>query len=286
MKIGFIGLGIMGKPMALNLIKAGFPLTVYNRTPEKCRPIVDAGAGRAASPRNVAELSDAVITMVSDTPDVEAVLFGEDGVAFGLRAGQVVIDMSTISPAATQEYARRLRDKNVEMLDAPVSGGEKGAIEGSLTIAVGGNQQTFEQCLPVLEAMGKTIVYAGESGNGQKTKLVNQLLCAQHIVAMVEALRFARLSGLDLETTLKAVSSGAAGSWMLSNLAPRILVKDFAPGFMINLQQKDIRLVIEALQQTKEPFDGTRLAYSLFTRAVEAGLGQQGTQGLINLFND
>jgi len=172
------------------------------------------------------------------------------------------------------------------MLDAPVSGGEKGAIEGSLTIAVGGNQQTFEQCLPVLEAMGKTIVYAGESGNGQKTKLVNQLLCAQHIVAMVEALRFARLSGLDLETTLKAVSSGAAGSWMLSNLAPRILVKDFAPGFMINLQQKDIRLVIEALQQTKEPFDGTRLAYSLFTRAVEAGLGQQGTQGLINLFND
>jgi 3-hydroxyisobutyrate dehydrogenase len=286
MQVGFIGLGIMGRPMALNLVQAGFPLTVYNRTPAKCEPLVAAGAAAVTSPREAAERSDVVVTVVSDTPDVEEVLFGEEGVWSGLKAGQILIDMSSISPAETQRFASRLKDNNVEMLDAPVTGGEKGAIEGALTIMVGGKRETFAKCLPIFQAMGRTIVYAGESGSGQKMKLVNQILCAQHIVAMSDGLRFARESGLDVEATLEAVSGGAAGSWMLSNLAPRILKNDFAPGFMIKLQQKDLRLVREALQDKKGAYPATELAYALFTEAVAKGLGELGTQGFINLFKD
>ena len=286
MHIGFIGLGIMGKPMAMNLLKAGFSLTVYNRTAAKCEPLVKAGAAAVSSPREAAECSNVVVTIVSDTPDVESVLFGEEGIWHGLKEGQIIIDMSSISPAETQRYAARLRDMKVEMLDAPVTGGEKGAIEGALAIMVGGKQETFNRCLPIFQALGRTVVYAGESGSGQKTKLVNQILCAQHIVAMADGLRFARRSGLDLETTLKVVSDGAAGSWMLSNLAPRILRNDFDPGFTIKLQQKDLRLVREALQEMRGTYPATELAYELFTEAVASGLGEQGTQGLINLFKD
>lgn len=286
MNIGFVGLGIMGKPMALNLLKAGFSLTVYNRTASKCGPVVDAGAVAVGSARRVAESVDAIITMVSDTPDVESVLFGDDGLWQGFREGQTLIDMSSISPSATQRFGERLDEKGVEMLDAPVTGGEKGAIEGTLAIMVGGKRETFDYCLPVLEAMGKTIVYAGKSGSGQKTKLVNQILCAQHIVAMSDGLRFARQAGLDVEATLKVVSGGAAGSWMLSNLAPRILKGDFEPGFTIKLQQKDLRLVREAMAEMREEYPAADLAYELFTEAVAKGLGEQGTQGFINLFND
>lgn len=286
MHIGFIGLGIMGKPIAMNLINAGFALTVYNRTAAKCLPLVDAGAASVSSPREAAECSDVVVTVVSDTPDVEAVLFGEEGIWYGLKEGQIVIDMSSISPAETERYAERLRDKKVEMLDAPVTGGEKGAIEGTLAIMVGGGRETFNRCVPMFQAMGKTIVYAGQSGSGQKTKLVNQILCAQHIIAMADGLRFARLSGLDLGTTLRVVSGGAAGSWMLSNLAPKILLNDFAPGFTIKLQQKDLRLVREALQEMRGTYPATELAYALFSEAVASGLGELGTQGFINLFKD
>jgi 3-hydroxyisobutyrate dehydrogenase len=285
MRIGFIGLGIMGRPMAINLLKAGFELTVYNRTASKTKPAVAAGAAAVASPQEIARSSDVIITIVSDTPDVEAVLFGEAGVWQAAKAGQVVIDMSSISPAATRRFATRLLEKGVEMLDAPVTGGEKGAIEGTLAIMVGGKAETFNRCLPILQAMGKTIVQAGSSGSGQMTKLVNQILCAQHIMAMADGLRFARQAGLDLETTLKVVSGGAAGSWMLSNLAPRILQNDFAPGFMLKLQQKDLRLVHEALPETGGDYPATDLAYSLFTKAVEKGLGELGTQGFIKVYD-
>ena len=284
MRIGFIGLGIMGRPMALNVVKAGFPLTVYNRTESKSKPLVDAGADAVSTPREVAQSSDIVITIVSDTPDVESVLFDDTGIASGLKEGQIVIDMSSISPAATKRYAERLREQGVEMLDAPVTGGEKGAIEGTLAIMVGGSRETFDRCLPILQAMGGTIVYTGENGSGQRTKLVNQILCAQHIVAMSDGLRFARESGLDLETTLKVVSGGAAGSWMLSNMAPRILRDDFAPGFTIKLQHKDLRLVREALQEMEGRYPATELSYSLFSEAVANGLGELGTQGFIKLY--
>jgi 3-hydroxyisobutyrate dehydrogenase len=172
------------------------------------------------------------------------------------------------------------------MLDAPVTGGEKGAIDGTLTIMVGGDRDPFDRCLAVFQAMGKNVVYVGKNGNGQKTKLVNQVICACNILSMVEGLRFAGLNGLDLETTLEVVSSGAAGSWMLSNLAPRILQNDFAPGFLLRLQQKDLRLVRETIQKIKTSFPATELAYNLFTEAVAKGLGEQGTQGLINLYKD
>jgi len=285
MHIGFIGLGIMGRPMALNLIKAGYSLTVFNRTRARTEPLAAAGAAVADSPAKAAGASDVVITIVSDTPDVESVLFDSGGLFQGEIQGKTVIDMSTISPEVTVEFARRLAEKGCEMLDAPVSGGEKGAIDATLSIMVGGKREVFDRCLPIFNAVGKTIAYTGQNGNGQKTKLVNQIICASNIVSMTEGLRFARLAGLDMETTLKLISSGAAASWMLSNLAPRILKDDFAPGFMIKLQQKDLRLVRETIQSIGAELPGADLAYTLFTEAVAAGLGEQGTQGLINLPN-
>ncbi|HXF03806.1 MAG TPA: NAD(P)-dependent oxidoreductase [Blastocatellia bacterium] len=284
MRIGFIGLGIMGRPMALNLVKAGYALTVHNRTPSKCQPLVQAGAEVADSPREVASRSDVIITMVSDTPDVEAVLFGPAGVCEGIQPGTIVIDMSTVSPAATVEWAHRLREKDCELLDAPVTGGEKGARDATLTIMVGGSRSAYEQCLPIFHALGKTVIYTGPSGSGQKTKLVNQVICALNILAMVEGLQMARVIGLDLETTLRVVSSGAAASWMLTQLGPKILQNDFTPGFMIRLQHKDLRLVQELLRPLGLSLPGTELAFSLFSDAVARGLGEQGTQALIRLF--
>lgn len=286
MRIGFIGLGIMGRPMALNLLKAGFSITAYNRTREKMNPVVRAGAQAADSAADAATRSEVIITMVSDTPDVDDVLFGRHGVWDGVTDGQAIIDMSSISPAATERFAARLKERNAEMLDAPVTGGEKGAIEGSLTIMIGGQKETYERCLPIFQALGRTIVYAGSHGNGQRMKLVNQMLCAQHIVAMSEALRFAQKQGLDVGVTLKAVSGGAAGSWMLSNLAPKILENDFAPGFSIRLQQKDLRLVNEALEKIEGRYPAAELAYQLFTEAIEKSLGELGTQGFIKLYQE
>ena len=284
MRIGFIGLGIMGRPMALNLVRAGYSLAVYNRSPEKCRPVIEAGARGASSAREAAAGSDIVITIVSDTPDVESVLFGSEGVFEGAGPGAVVIDMSTISPKATVGFATRLAERGCEMLDAPVTGGEKGAIEGTLTIMAGGKREVFDRCLPVFQGMGKNVVYAGPGGNGQKTKLVNQIICACNIVSMAEGLRFAELSGLDLETTFKVVSSGSAASWILSNLGAKVLQNDYSPGFLIRLQQKDLRLVRESISELGDDFPGTDLAYSLFTDALGRGLAEQGTQGLINLY--
>jgi len=286
MRIGFIGLGIMGRPMALNLLKTGFSITAYNRTREKMNPVVRAGAQAADSAADAATRSEVIITMVSDTPDVDDVLFGRHGVWDGVTDGQTIIDMSSISPAATERFAARLKERNAEMLDAPVTGGEKGAIEGSLAIMIGGQKETYERCLPIFQALGRTIVYAGSHGNGQRMKLVNQMLCAQHIVAMSEALRFAQKQGLDVGVTLKAVSGGAAGSWMLSNLAPKILENDFAPGFSIRLQQKDLRLVNEALEKIEGRYPAAELAYQLFTEAIEKSLGELGTQGFIKLYQE
>ena len=178
MEVGFIGLGIMGTPMSLNLVRAGYPLTVYNRTRSKCRPLEEAGAKVASAPAEVAERTDIVITIVTDTPDVEAVLFGPHGVAEGLTPGKIVVDMSTISPEKTVEFAERLAEMGVEMLDAPVSGGQRGAREGTLTIMVGGKETTYRKCLPLFQAMGKNIFHVGGNGDGQRVKLVNQVICA------------------------------------------------------------------------------------------------------------
>lgn len=283
-EIGFIGLGIMGKPMSLNLVGAGYSLSVYNRTRSKCKPLADVGAEVKESPADVAASSDVIITIVTDTPDVQDVLFGPDGVADGLSPGKTVIDMSTISPEETVDFAERLSRIEVDMLDAPVSGGQKGAEEGTLTIMVGGDESVYEKCLPLFEAMGKNIFHVGSNGDGQRVKIVNQVICGLNILAVVEGLRFARRSGLDMKTAHRVVSTGAASSWMLSNLGRSILEGDYSPGFKIALQAKDLRLAIESMRALDMNACGTELTYSLFKEASEEGLGELGTQGLLKLF--
>jgi 3-hydroxyisobutyrate dehydrogenase len=284
--IGFIGTGVMGKPMALNLLRKGYSLAIVSRHPDREATLIEQGASTAASPQELARISDVIILMLPDTDTVEQVLFGDGGVTFGIQNGAVVVDMSTISPQKTIEFAGRLATAGCAMLDAPVSGGEKGAQSGSLGIMVGGPRETFERCRPILEAMGKTITYTGPSGCGQKTKLVNQLVGATNLLGAVEGLRLARATGLDAQTTLQAVSSGAASSWMLMNLGPKILQKDFAPGFSIRLQHKDMTLLKEWLDEIGGDFPAAGLVYSLFHKAMEAGLENQGNQGLINLWEN
>ncbi|MGC2399331.1 MAG: NAD(P)-dependent oxidoreductase [Acidobacteriaceae bacterium] len=283
-KIGFIGIGVMGKPMAENLLRAGYSLSIDNRHREKSEALVSLGATIAESPQDVARGGEVVVTMLPDTQAVEQVLFGEKGVAEGLRPGSTVIDMSTIAPAATVAFSGRLGSQGCEMLDAPVSGGQKGAVAGTLGIMVGGSRDTFEKCLPIFQALGKTITYTGPSGHGQKTKLVNQLVGATNLLAAVEGLRLAHAAGLSLETTLRAVSSGAASSWMLTNLAPMIINEDFAPGFSIRLQHKDLKLLKEWVSELGVEFPAADLVYSLFSRALDMGLENQGNQGLINVW--
>lgn len=280
-KIGFIGLGIMGRPMALNLLKAGFPLTVWNRTTSKMKPLIDAGADTGTSPADVASKSHITITIVSDTPDVEEVMCGPGGVLEGAPPGSVVVDMSTISPSVTRKLAKACQEKGVAMLDAPVSGGDRGAIAGTLSIMVGGAKDAFACVRPVFDAMGRTVTYCGPSGSGQAAKLCNQVIGALNILAMCEGLVLGVKEGLDPATLLQAVSAGAAGSWMLTHLGPRIVGRDFAPGFMVRLQQKDLRLVMEAAGEVGASLPGTSLVHQLFNAVQAAGGGDLGTQALI-----
>ena len=280
-KIGFIGLGIMGRPMARNVLKAAFPLTVWNRTTSKMKPLTDEGADAGKSAADVASKSDITITMVSDTPDVEEVILGSLGVLEGAQHGSVVVDMSTISPSATRKLGKTCAEKGVEMLDAPVSGGDRGAIAGTLSIMVGGSRGAFEQVTPVFDVMGKTVTYCGPSGSGQATKLCNQVIGALNLLAMCEGLVLAKKQGLDPATLLQAVSAGAAGSWMLSNLAPKIVAGDLAPGFMVKLQQKDLRLVMEAANEVSVSLPGAALVHQLFNAVEASGGGELGTQALI-----
>lgn len=281
-RIGFIGMGIMGKPMARNLMKAGFPVTVYNRTRSRAEELKGEGATVADTPNQVAENSEIIITIVTDSPQVKEVVLGDKGVIETVREDSVVIDMSTISPTATREIAEALAAKNVHMLDAPVSGGEKGAIEATLSIMVGGPKAIFDRCLPVFQAMGKNVIHMGEEhGKGQATKLCNQVVGILNILAVSEGLMLAHKSGLDLNKMLQAIGGGAAGSWMVSNLGPKMAAHDFEPGFIIRLQQKDLRLVMEAAEELHLPLPGTALANHLL-RSVEAeGLGEKGTSAFI-----
>lgn len=280
-RIGFIGLGIMGRPMCLNLLKAGFPLTVFNRTAERMAAVVAAGAHAAASPRAVAEQSDVVITMVTDSPDVEAVILSEDGVINGMSRDGIVIDMSTISPLVTRRIADRLTEKGVHLLDAPVSGGDAGAIAGTLAIMVGGDREVFATCLPIFQAMGKTITYVGGSGMGQTVKLCNQILVSVTNLAVCEAVAFAAGAGVDPLVMIEATRNGAAGSWQLANLGPKMVARDYAPGFMIDLQQKDLRLALEAAGEMRLPLPALSLVHQLFLSCQRNNEGREGTQALI-----
>lgn len=280
-RIGFIGLGIMGKPMARNLMTAGYPLTVWNRSRPGIDELAGEGASPASDPREVARQSDVVITMVTDSPDVEEVALGTQGIIEGGRPGLVHIDMSTISPAITGRIASRLAEEGIEMLDAPVSGGDTGAKAGTLSIMVGGKEETFRRCRPVFEALGRTIVHCGPNGAGQTVKLCNQIVVALNNLAMCEALVFAAKAGVDTRRMLEAVGAGAASSWALLNLAPRILDRDFRPGFKVAHQQKDLRLALEAAGQQASPLPGTSLVHQLFAAVEAEGLGAEGTQALV-----
>ena len=283
-RIGFIGIGVMGRPMAANLLRAGYPLSILKRDIEKAAPLLALGASSLDSPDEIARVSDVTILMLPDTKTVESVLFGDCGVALGLNAGATVIDMSTISPVETVRFAARIAETGCEMLDAPVSGGEKGAEAGTLGIMAGGAQHAFDSCYEIFSAMGSTITYTGPSGCGQKTKLVNQLIGAMNLLGAVEGIRLARAAGLNVETTLKAVSSGAASSWMLNNLGWKILQEDFAPGFSMSLQYKDMALLKHLTEDLSGDYPAASLVHALFENAIKAGLSAQGNQGLINLW--
>ncbi|MEW5941186.1 MAG: NAD(P)-dependent oxidoreductase [Chloroflexota bacterium] len=280
-KIGFIGLGIMGRGMTRNLLKAGHDVTVWNRTASRMDEFVAAGAKAATSPADLASKCDVILVCVSDTPDVEAVLFGENGVGAGVRRGSLVVDHSTISPQKTVEMAKRLNEQGAAYLDAPVSGGSEGAKNGTLSIMIGGAAVDVERALPILQAYGKTITHVGAQGAGQMAKLVNQILVVVNQLAASEALLFAQAGGLDLAKTIEAVKGGAAGSWMLANRGPQMIARDFRPGFTIDLQQKDLRLVLEAADAMGIPLLATSLVFQMYRTLQAQGLGGDGNHGLV-----
>lgn len=283
-RIGFIGLGIMGAPMAENLLKAGYSVVVHNRTRSKEQPLAAKGADVASSPAEVASRSDVLITIVPDTPDVERVLLGSSGVLEQARPGLLVVDMSTISPERTREMARRLEENGAEMLDAPVTGGDVGAREGTLTIMAGGSKHAFQRALPILQAMGKRVHHVGPNGAGQALKLCNQILCAVNMVGLCEAISLASRSGLDLEQFIEVLGSGAGGSWALSNLGPKIVKRELGPAFMVRLMQKDLSLAQEQARQVGVPVSGTALAQQLFRGLESSGEGELGTQAMIQVY--
>src|SRR5208283_98811 len=241
------------------------------------------GAKVGASPRQVAQDSDVVIVMVTDTPDVEEVILGPDGVIEGVRRGTTVIDMSTISPSVTKMIAGRLSGNGVSMLDAPVSGGEKGAKEGTLTIMVGGPQEAYDDCLPIFQAMGKKVTRMGENGAGQLTKLANQILVACSMLAVSECMVFAKKAGLDQKQVIEALGAGAASSWTLINLAPRAVDRDFAPGFKVKLLQKDLKLVMSAADDLSVALPNTSIAHQFYNSLEAEGRSEDGTQRLIEI---
>ena len=271
--VGFIGLGIMGAPMVRNLLNAGFAVTVWNRTVARSEEAAEHGAIIGESPSDVAARSDVVITCVTATDDVAAVLVGGDDapspVLEGVRSGSVVIDMSTISPAATREFAAQLAERGVQLLDAPISGGEQGAVNGTLSIMLGGDADALERVRPILEAMGSQITHCGPSGSGQTVKLCNQIAVCINNFAMAEALLFCE-------------ASGVAGSWQISNLGSKVVERDFAPGFKVGLQQKDLRLALEAADQLRLPLAGTSMVHQLFAAVERASGPDVGTQALVN----
>src|SRR5438034_5340060 len=275
----------MGAPMARNALKAGFAVTVTNRTLDRAKPLGDAGATVMRTPREVAERSDIVITMVTSWPDVETVTFGPDGIAAGAHEGLLAIDMSTVSPAAPREFANRPAANRppFRTLDAPGSGGELGAIEARLSIMIGGDEKDVKRAMPVFEALGKTIVHIGDHGAGQACKLANQIAVALNNLGVAEALVFAASQGIDLEKTRQVIAGGAGSSWAMHNYAPKMLAGDFRPGFMIDLQQKDLRIVLDNASADHLSVPGAALVHELYNALQRDGGGREGNHALIKV---
>lgn len=282
--IGFAGIGIMGSGMAANLVTAGHDVVVWNRTRSKAEAV--AGARVADTPADLASQAPVVMICVSDTPDVREVVDGRHGLLAGLGQGSLIIDHSTISPSATVELAAQVAEKGASWLDAPVSGGSEGAERGTLSIMVGGSTEDLERARPFLETVGMTITHVGPVGAGQTAKIVNQILVVVNQLAVSEALLLAQAAGLDLEDTLAAVSGGAAGSWMLSNRGPQMIRRDWRPGFTIDLQQKDLRLALEAADELGVAVPATALVFQLYRALQRRGLGGEGNHALVKALEE
>jgi 3-hydroxyisobutyrate dehydrogenase len=277
MQIAWIGTGIMGAPMVRRLLKAGHKVSVFNRTPEKAQRLAADGAMIVTDPANSVAGAEVVFIMVPDTPDVEATIAR---IKPALNKGQLVIDMSTISPNSERATAAQLREVGVDYLDAPVSGGESGAIEGTLAIMVGGERSAFDRAKPLFEHLGKRIIYMGAAGAGQMTKLANQIAVSVTLEAAAEALAFAKAGGLDPSQVLEAIGAGAAASWQLNNLGPKIVARDWRPGFFIKLIRKDLRLVTEAARDAQLALPGLAMMTSMFNTAAVMGHDLDGTQAV------
>lgn len=279
-KIGWIGTGVMGSSMCGHLMDKGFTATIFNRTKKKAEPLLNKGAKWADNPRAVAEASDVIFTIVGYPADVRSVVLGKDGTLAGCKEGNVLVDMTTSEPSLAVEIAEKAQAKGVASVDAPVSGGDVGAREARLSIMIGGNQDVVEALNPCWEAMGKTIVRQGDPGAGQHTKMVNQTLIATMMIGVCEALLYGYKSGLDLATVMKSVSSGAAGSWSLSNLAPRIIDNNFDPGFFVEHFIKDMGIALAESKRMGICLPGLALSHQLYVALQAQGHGRDGTQAL------
>jgi 3-hydroxyisobutyrate dehydrogenase len=279
-RIGWIGLGVMGAPMCGHLLDAGFALTVHTRSPEKAAPLRERGAAWADTPLAVARASDVVFTLVGFPEDVREVVLGEEGALAGCTPGNVLVDMTTSEPSLAVEIARAAHARGVHAVDAPVSGGDVGAREARLSIMIGGETEAVQALQPCWERMGRTVVHQGGPGAGQHAKMVNQTLIASNMVGVCEALLYAQRAGLDLETVLESVASGAAGSWSLSNLGPRIIANDFAPGFFVEHFVKDMGIALREAERMNLALPGLALARQLYVALSAQGHGRSGTQAL------
>jgi 2-hydroxy-3-oxopropionate reductase len=286
MSLGFIGLGIMGKPMARNLLKAGHRLCVHSRTARDVDFLVSEGATSAATPREVAEQADVIFTMVPDTPDVQRVVLGENGLIGALAPGKVVIDMSTISAIAVREIAEMVSATGAALLDAPCSGGEKGAIEGKLSIMVGGDAEVFERCRPILEILGARVTHVGGPGSGQVVKSCNQVLAAATVTAMGEALALGTKAGVDPAKIVEVLSAGAARCWALEVRAPYVLKGDFTPGFKAGLQYKDLRLALELSRSIDAPMPIGAIVHEFYKSCMAKGRGDEDHTSVIRVIEE
>ncbi|MEW4023345.1 NAD(P)-dependent oxidoreductase [Bacillus sp. YAF8] len=282
--VGFIGLGVMGNSMASHILEAGYPVLVYTRTKQKAEEILNKGAVWQETVKDLSEKADIIITMVGYPSDVEEIYLGENGILRHAKEGAFVIDMTTSKPSLAKKIAEKAKEKSIHALDAPVSGGDIGAQNGTLAIMAGGEKEAFEACLPLFSVMGENIQYQGPAGSGQHTKMCNQIAIAAGMVGVAEAMAYAEKSGLNPEQVLKSITTGAAGSWSLSNLAPRMLKGDFAPGFYVKHFIKDMGIALEEAELMGEEMPGLSLAKSLYDKLSAQGEENSGTQSIYKLW--
>ena len=283
LKVGYIGLGLMGKSIARNILKAGFPVVVHNRSRVAVNELVAEGAAAATSPKEVAEQVDVVFTNLPDTPDVEKVVLGENGILEGAHEGLIYVDNSTIKPAAARRIAEKLAEQNVFALDAPVSGGDIGAKNGTLTIMVGGEASALEKVMPIFNAMGKTVTHVGDSGAGQVAKAANQIMVAAQMVAMGELLVFSKKAGVDPRKVVDAIKGGAAQCWTLDVKPPRLFDGNRNPGFKAHMQLKDLKIILDTAREYDIPISGTVENTKLFQQMIDSGLGELDNSAVVGV---